>query len=188
MDSQQNNITVTLGFYDKADDGDENHMKSDVLPPNYPPDIRKNRVDIEGKLQGVVRLTPAQLKFLEMVADAIRLAAMPGKNGSKRNKYDGSKILFRQLSGENVPCHLRQPSVAMQTEIFTPKIKAVLQQLVVKRRENYVKFARCFVFSADVLLAKALRLDKCIIILFHVYILYCCRYQKQKYLFTNHLQ
>ncbi|CAI6350409.1 unnamed protein product [Macrosiphum euphorbiae] len=161
MDSQQNNIAATLArLYDKAGDGEENYMKSDVLPPNNPPEIRKNRVDIEGDLQGIVRLTLPQLKFLEMVADAIRPAAMLGKLKTAPTKImtmEDSKTHFRKLRGENVPGHLRQPSVAMQTEIFTPKMKPVLQQLVVKRCDNHAKFARRYVFPADVLLAKALR-------------------------------
>jgi len=46
MDSQQNNMTATLGLYFKTDDGEKNNMKSDVLPPNNPPAIWKNKVEI----------------------------------------------------------------------------------------------------------------------------------------------
>lgn len=76
MDCQQNNITAPLGLCDKADDGEKNNIKSDVVPPSNPPEIYHNRVDIEGELQGLVQLTPAHLKFLEMLADAIRSAVM----------------------------------------------------------------------------------------------------------------
>lgn len=152
MDGKQNNMIATLGLYDKTDDGEKNNMKSDVLPPNNPPAIWKNRVDIEGEFQGVVQLTPAQLEFLAMVADAIQPAsAIPGKLNIAPAIED-DKTDFRHLSSENEP-GLQQSSMAMQTESFTPKIKPVLQ-LVAKRLDKHTRLAKP-VFS-DVL-TKALR-------------------------------
>jgi len=43
---KENDISVTSGLYDEADDGEKN-MTSDVLPPNNPLGIWHNRVDIE---------------------------------------------------------------------------------------------------------------------------------------------
>lgn len=127
MDSQQNNITATLGLYDKADDRDreENDMKSDVLPPNNPLGIRQNRVDIEDILLAK-DLRPATIPM--HFPRRINIDVIGEK--SLGNITEDSTKDSQQLNIESVPPDLEQPFTAtMPTEIVTPKIKSILPSI-----------------------------------------------------------
>lgn len=75
---------MTLRSYDKADDGEENNMISDVFPANNPPEIYQNRVDMKRSYK-----VSTQIPRNDGRCCIIFGYAKKTEYGSDENEYDG---------------------------------------------------------------------------------------------------